>query len=187
MRYEVTTAVASEVLSLATAKAHLRVETAFTDDDTLITALISVARDEAELITQRAIGAQTITLCASSFAGLELRHPPITAVTSITYADENGDSQTLSTSVYYVDYASEVARVRLKDGQVWPQLHAQGDTVQVVYTAGYTAGNVPPLIKQWMLLRIGSLYETREADSDRPPVPTEFVVRLLDRYRVLAP
>jgi hypothetical protein len=52
----------------------------------------------------------------------------------------------------------------------------------VTYVAGYET--CPEAIRAWMLLRIGTLYRHREADSDKPATMSDFVNRLIDRYRL---
>lgn len=62
----------------------------------------------------------------------------------------------------------------------------------VIDLAGTPAGSnlvgvVPAVLRQWILLAIGELYENRERSiSDRPVVPHEFVDGLLDTYRIVA-
>ena len=62
-----TSAPATEPVSLAEAKLHLRVETVMTDDDTLIQALITAARQTAESITRRAFITQSWKLVLDQF------------------------------------------------------------------------------------------------------------------------
>jgi hypothetical protein len=58
---------AAEPVTLAEAKLHLRVETGFTDDDALITAMITAARARAETVTRRAFVSQVWKLVLDQF------------------------------------------------------------------------------------------------------------------------
>lgn len=57
----------TEPVTLAEAKLHLRIETAMTDDDTYISALITAARQSAETITRRAFIIQVWRLVLDAF------------------------------------------------------------------------------------------------------------------------
>jgi uncharacterized phiE125 gp8 family phage protein len=67
MPFVLVTPPASEPVSLAEAKLHLRVETGMTDDDTLISALIVAARQVVETITRRALITQVWKLVLDQF------------------------------------------------------------------------------------------------------------------------
>lgn len=177
----VTTAVASEIVTSNEVKANSRIDG--TDDDTLIGTLISAARAAAEQATQQAIGSQTRKLLTSSFCDLYL-HPPVTSITSITYTDVDGASQTLSSSVYYLDESGLWPVVRLKTGQSWPSLYSQRGVVAVTYVCGYTSATAPQDLKRWVIMAAGAMYENRETDAERPASPLQFAERLLDPYRM---
>jgi uncharacterized phiE125 gp8 family phage protein len=65
MSIQITTPTSTEPITLAEAKAHLRVD--FTDDDVLIGALISAARQYAENITRRALITQQWKMTLDQF------------------------------------------------------------------------------------------------------------------------
>ena len=180
---ELVTAVATEPVTLAEAKLHLRVDSGTHPDDNLITALISVAREAAEHQTGRSLAAQTWKLHADCFGELELERPPVTSVTWVKYYDATNTQQTLSSTVYYVDYADTIPEIKLAYGQVWPVLYPRDDTVSVQYVTGYTT--IPPCAKQWILCMIGALYENRELVSERGVISLGFLDRLLDPVRIL--
>jgi uncharacterized phiE125 gp8 family phage protein len=154
-----------EPVSTAEAKAHLRVDGS--DDDSYIAALITTARMHVEAILRRALITQTWKLVLDSWPDevLKLPKPPLASVSSVTYLDENGESQTFSPDDYIVDTASEPGRLTLAKDASWPseELYPLG-AVNIQYVAGYAdADAVPQAYKQAMLLLIGHFYENREA------------------------
>jgi len=101
--------------------------------------------------------------------------PPLRSVTSITYVDTNGDTQTLSSALYTVDTASEPGRIVPVYQEVWPSTRGQIDAVTVRFVCGYEPGasaspptdadyqlNVPKPIKAAIKLLVAELYEHRE-------------------------
>ena len=94
--------------------------------------------------------------------------PPLQSITSITYVDEDGATQTLATSVYSVDAPTgpTCARGRIypKYEQEWPTTRCEPGAVTVTFVAGYgtTGASVPARLKMGMLYDIGTLYEIRE-------------------------
>jgi uncharacterized phiE125 gp8 family phage protein len=180
------TAPATEPLTLAEAKLHLRVDA--TDEDTMITSLISVARHECENRTGRALITQTWEVTLDCFEdSMELPHPPLQTVSSVKYLDEDEVEQTLGTTVYRVDGYAEPARVTRTYGETWPDVALDyPNAVRIRYVAGYgdDATDVPPPLKQWMLLHIGHWYANREASAkDLRTLP--MLDGLLDPYRVV--
>jgi uncharacterized phiE125 gp8 family phage protein len=180
------TAPATEPLTLSEAKLHLRVDV--TDDDTLITSMIKVARQQAEQELRRALITQTIDVYFDAF-GTRLLLPPVSAVSAITYVDTAGATQTLAADQYLVDVISEPAKVCPAYAVTWPATRDQANAVKVRCTAGYgNAAAVPEAIKQWMLMRISSMYDNRAeyaaAGRDVKVASLPFVDSLLDPYRV---
>lgn len=162
----VTTAPASEPVTLAEAKGHCRVESSFTDDDDEISAMIKTARGLVEKNTERALMPQTLTLWLDSFPQeIELRKCPVASGTvAITYVDSNGDTQTLPTNEYSVDWHGEPGRITPAYGYFWPVTRLQVNAVSVVYSAGYaTADLVPSEAKHAIKLLVGHWYKNREA------------------------
>ena len=166
------TAPAELPLSLAETKAHLRVDDTSSDD--LISRLIGAAVshvDGAEGWLGRALISQTWELALDAFPTTEKREivvplPPLQSITSITYVDTNGATQTLSTDVYDLvgDGGKQPARIVEAHGETWPSTRSQREAVTVRFVAGYgdTASDVPEAIRHGLLLMIGHLYEHRE-------------------------
>lgn len=189
---------AIEPITLAEAKAHLRVD--HSNDDTKINMLIRAARrhvDGPYGFLGRALVTQTWELVIDKFPTNELKIPlpPLQSVTSIHYDDSAGVQQLLASTEYTVDDVSEPGWV-VPVTTGWPTSLFEGiNAVRVQFVAGYDAtsdsppdlaGNIPDDIKAAMLLDIGNLYEHREEviigqTAVRLPSGAE---RLLRPYRV---
>lgn len=160
-----------EPLTLDEAKAHCRVDGA--TDDALLTALVQVAREWCEGVTERALVTQTWRLTLDAFpldprdpcAPIRLPRPPLQAVTSVQYVDATGATQTLDPAQYVVEPGTLPGQIRLAYGAAWPMTRRQPGAVTITYTAGYGAAatDVPAALRQAMLLMIGDLYANREA------------------------
>lgn len=135
-----------------------------TDDD-LVNRMISSARWMHEVHTRRQFITATWTGYLDRFPcgnTIWAPKPPLISVTSITYTDENGDSQTLTENTdFVVDIASEPARVSLGFDQSWPPTRVENNAVVMVFVAGYgaAASTVPALLRQAILLQIESWFD----------------------------
>lgn len=166
-RLKLTSAPSVEPLSLSDAKTHCRVDT--TDDDTYITALITVARKYVERRTKRALITQTWEYVMDDFpAHFDVPLPPLQSVTSITYTDTNGDSQTLASSYYTVDTYSEPARIVEAVGKDWPSTYDDVNVVKVTFVAGYgdAASDVDVDLIHAIKMLVAHWYEFREPVTD---------------------
>lgn len=163
-----------------------------TTADPQLRLLMASARYAAETLTRRALVTQTWDLYLDAFRPWEntLPKPKLQSVDAITYVDSNGDTQTLDASQYKVDLAGEPARIAPAFGLVWPVTRWEMNAVKIRYTCGYGAASaVPEGIKQWMLMRIGTLYENPSAividqRSAMVVMPPEFIDGLLDPFVV---
>lgn len=165
MRLRLITPPTGEPLTLAEARAHLRVT--HTDEDALIARLITVAREHIDGpggILGRAILPQTWALSLDGFPSgdIALPLPPLASVDSIDYTDTDGAPQTVSASVYGVDGAAGI--VYLKFGQSWPTARDERGAVVVTFTCG--DASVPERLRAAMLLHIADLYANREAQGE---------------------
>lgn len=158
-----------EPITLAEAKAHLRVDGS--QEDTLILALMRAARESAESVTGRKLVEQVWDWTLDAFpVALRLPLAPVRSIISISYRDTAGASQTLPSALYQTDLAAEPGLILPVFGQVWPQTQPALNAVTVRLAAGYAAGaggdygaNVPAAIKAAMLLLVGHLFAHREA------------------------
>ena len=109
----------SEPVTLAECKTWLRVDIA--DDDALLSALVTAARDAHELYCNRAYITQTWQLTLDYFPPtIQLWRCPVLAITSVQYVDSAGATQTLAGSKYQLDNASEPERLDPAYNEVWP-------------------------------------------------------------------
>jgi len=177
----------TEPVSLAEAKAHLRVT--HTDEDSLIAELIAAARQWFEEQTYRALVTQTWDLKLDEFPRgedpIRLPRAPLQSVTSITYTDTVGATQTLAAAAYVVSATRQPGVIRPAYGYVWPEAQDKPDAVTVRFVAGYgAAAAVPAQIKAAIKLLIGQLYEFREQLTERPtqeiPAGAQRIMQLYD-------
>ena len=180
--YQVTTGPASEPFTTSEVKNYLKVDSS--TDDTFIDSLIQAARESAEKYAQLALISQTVTEkfdCLHAY-GLRLSVSPLISVTSISYLDSGGNSQTLSTDYYDTDTYLRPPLIFRKYGATFPTTYAQRNAVTVVYTAGYASTSaIPWPIKTAMLLMIGEWYNNRQDSVRNMPTAAMF---FLDQYRI---
>lgn len=182
------TAPAEEPITLAEAKLNLRVDQ--TAEDSLITALIKTARQAAEHRSNTALITQTLDYYLDRFPCWEIELPqgPLQSISSITYVDTDGATQTLNSAEYLVDVAHERGRITPAFGNVWPATREQINAIKIRYSAGYgAAAAVPSEIKQWMHLAIATWYENRAAiltGGTVADLPDDFFGHLLGAHRV---
>lgn len=156
---------AIEPVTLEEAKVHLRVT--HSSEDTLITALITAAREYVENVIGRKMITQTWDLIYDYFPGdaIKLPFPPLVEVVSVNYLDENAEAQVLASTEYVVDDKSEPGWVSPVDA--WPATQETINAMSIRFTAGYgvTSDYVPAGLRAAILLVLGDLYENREARS----------------------
>jgi len=179
MRYKVTTISSNLVVTLADAKLWLKIDSD-TTEDALITSLIHSAVNDFESYCNRAVRSQTVEMKFNDFSEtIELMRSPVASITSITYKDSDGASQTLSSSVYELDSWALPNRVVLKWGQSYPA----GTDVKVTYTAGYSeVASIPDGIKTVIKVMIRDYYKNRDNPNRRW---TTMVERMMEHYRIV--
>lgn len=169
MALKIFTEPASEPVTTAEAKLHLRVD--HSSEDAAIGTWIMTAREKVEMDTRRALITQTWDLTLDEWPEedfIEAPFPPLASVTSITYIDDEGVSHTFANTNYIVDAQSAPGRIVLEDGSAWPAdslRSANGITVRFVCGYGAAGSSVPASLRSAMLLLIGHYYENREATS----------------------
>lgn len=158
-----TTPPAVHPIALSDAERHV-----FSDDpgDSLaIKRMVRAATHMVQTETARQFVNATWTLTLDSFpAAIELRVCPVQSVTSVKYYDTAGAQQTLDSSDYLVDTASEPGRITPAPNTVWPVTQQRANAVEVVFTAGYGDSHygVPEAAQQAILLLVGNWFANRE-------------------------
>lgn len=194
---------ASEPVTTAEAKAHLRVD--LDDDDALIDGLVAAARQYCEQAISRSFLETTWDLTLSAFpawgvtteraasgrlvypatstplerltAGrIDLPIADLRSVASITYLDAAGDTRTLDPSAYRV-VTGAPGRIVPAYGTAWPAHRIYDEAVTVRFVAGYgaDAASVPDCVKHAIKLLVGHWYVNREAVVLTGAVPQELL------------
>lgn len=124
-----------ECMTLKELKDHLSITSS--DDDALLTSMLTTARSYVEQSHDVAIVTRTLSWHIDNFPGKDILFLPVWPVQSvvITYVDGNGDSQTLSSSLYRTDFKHNPARVEIISG--WPGTDDIINAVTVTIVAGF--------------------------------------------------
>ena len=154
---------AQEPLTLDEARQHCAITQV--DDNALVLAYLTAARQAAETALQRGLFTQTRVVQCSNFAEtVWLPYAaPLQSVTSIQYYDANDVSQTLDSSYYVVETQGEPGCVSRAPAMAWPSLSAERRMpVTITYVCGWTdPALIPESIKQ------GIRYYVAALDADR--------------------
>lgn len=198
-QWKVTTAPASEPVTVEELKTFARIDTS--TEDSLLSGLITSVRQASELYCGRAFIEQTITLYFDFWPGAmavpnsmylawgtslmtELPLPPLISVTSISTLDEAGVATVYSSDNYFVRTDAEPGQVVIKNGATPPiNTNRYFGGYKIIYKAGYgsAASDVPESIKLGIKLWATMIYENRLPIND----PPWEVKTMLDPYRIM--
>jgi uncharacterized phiE125 gp8 family phage protein len=163
-----TTPPASEPLTLAEAKAHLRVLHA--DEDQLISELIKSARRQAESATGLRFIQQIWSVYYDDWPEtgvIELPIAPVIAITDVKTYSEDSIAAVIDPAHYFADRLSRPPRLLLRPDRIWARPGRIANGIEVVVTAGFgaTAASVPEPLRQAMLQLIAHRYTHRGEDE----------------------
>ncbi|MBS0536881.1 MAG: phage head-tail connector protein [Proteobacteria bacterium] len=181
------TAPAAEPLSLAEAKAFLRVE--HDDDDDVIASLITAARIHVEGQTRRALITQNWRLTRDAWPAdgrLSVTPAPLQALTAVRVYDAGGNAASLDLQSFVVDTAG-AAIAFAPWAMTQPGRGAAGIELDVTVGYGAAASDVPEALRQAARLLLAHWYENRGlATLGTVTVLPTTVAALLAPYRMLS-
>ena len=159
------TAPTVEPVTLAMAKAHLRIDSA--DLDANLATEIIAAREYVEGQTRRILAPATWDF---TFADLcsEIVFPvtPVISVTSVSYVDTNGATQTLASNQYQTVGLGDDSLPRIVPAYdvEWPSVRDQPEAVTVRARCGYEYGSpavisIPQALRYAILLQVELLHD----------------------------
>jgi uncharacterized phiE125 gp8 family phage protein len=160
----------AEPLTLQEAKDWVREST--NDNDSLLTALITVARQEAENRCGRAIALARFRLTLDEFPPqIDLPYPLVRQIISLSYREPDGNLAVLDAAGYVLDNGNYTSNwVYPAQNYEWPETWDEPNGVIVEFEAGFDNQAVPENLKLWMKLAIGAWYDVR-AGMDLSPLP----------------
>lgn len=172
-----------EPVTVAEAKAHLRVDNS--NSDTEIASMVTAAREWCEQYLDRTLVNTQWVMRFDSFPpdgtqDIELPRPPMslagtTTAVSVTFTAETGGTQAYSTASFRVDRNSTPGAVKTLYGQTWPPHLMDDNAVSVTWWGGYgSAGStVPAAVRHAILMLVGHWYESRQAAVGTGAVPQD--------------
>ena len=187
MALTLTSGPAEEPVTVAEAKAHLRIDGSA--EDILIASLIVTSRLHVEAALGLALITQSWRLSLDAWpedgvVRFQLR--PIRSIASVTVKDVTGTPATVAAEDYLLDGLAVRPRLIARDGK-WPAPGLRANGIDIEFTAGIgdEAGDVPQQIRHAILLLVAHWYEHRdplEIGSAAAAIPAP-VSDLLKPYR----
>lgn len=151
------TAPAETPITLAEAKAHLRVDGSA--EDPQIQSLIdtAVALIDGDGSLGRAMVTQTWSKWVSQTPGVvRIGMGPFIGLTAVDYYDADNVLQSATLADFEVRLDGDFVNIRPKSGKVWPNAYIRDDSIKLTFTAGYgAAADVPENLKSAIKLLIG--------------------------------
>lgn len=201
---------AIEPLTLDETKIFLRVDQ--TNDDALITTLITAARMFCEANTGRSLITRSYSLFLDRWPGarsphsfipgmedqqyripvalemctVALPYPPLLSVVQINIYAADNSVTVFDSGSYFVDTAGVPGRLVLTSGTVPPLPGRIANGIEIQFTAGYGSSedDVPILLRQGMLQVIAHLYEHR-GDSPDQALLASGAAAIFQPYRLM--
>lgn len=188
MALVLTSPAAVEPISVAEAKAHLRLDG--TADDVLISSLILTSRLHIEAALGLALITQGWRLVLDRWpkrATIPLPLRLVQSIQSVSVLAADGTPDVLSATDYFLDHADQPPRLVPLAGH-WPDPGRVAAGIEIAFTAGFgdTAQDVPEPIRHALLLLVTHWYEHRdpiEIGAPETAIPRA-VSELLMPYRV---
>ena len=180
------TAPAQEPLSLAEAKAFLRVE--HEADDGLIALLIAAARLAVEGETRRALLSQEWRLVRDAWpqsGRIAVTPAPLTAVTAARVYDEAGAAHTVDAQAFIVD-AARAALAFAPWSLPAPGRAVAGIEIDVAVGYGEDADDMPEPLRQAIRMLVAHWYDNRGVVAAEGRTLPRGVAALIAPYRMVS-
>ncbi len=177
----------SEPVTLFELKVAAKIDADLTGEDDYITALGKAARSSAEQYMNRIVVTQQFERSLDAFpdGGIQLAWPYVTTIDSVTYIDANGDSQTLSNTLYSLDNRELPGWVLPAEDTDWPATLDTANAVRVLFTSGWGEGSVPEDVKTFIKMRVATLYRNREQLGGKAAdLHRDYTIGMLDRWAI---
>lgn len=161
MQEEIIKEETGDIVALDLVKKHLRIEPDYTDDDELIKVYIESAIDQVVNFTERPLVLQRTVYTTNKFEDFVFERKALNdTIEKIEYqATSEGESLVLPGTSYSVtQQGSELFKVTFKEKPA-------AVNVQIFITQGYTATDLPKVIKQAIFLLVTDAYERRENNA----------------------
>ncbi|MGF9562575.1 head-tail connector protein [Neorhizobium sp. JUb45] len=186
MTYILTTPPTAEPITLADVKAHLRLDDG--NEDTLISSLITTAREHLERETGLCLITQTWRLCLDLWPRdgiLKIVRFPVQAIENVTVYDAAGAPVDVSLEDHLLDGQSRPVRLWLRDPPAPGQVM---NGIEITFVAGFGEGgaDVPDGLKRAMLLHVAHMFAFRGVvalESQPAGIPDGYE-RLIASYRL---
>ena len=174
----------TEPVSLAEAKAHLGIDSTFTDDDLYIQSLISAARHHVETVSDRTLVRSQWQLKLDLFPSwdIELPRPPIApGDVVVTYVPSARPNAVESYTAFRVDRDSTPGVIRPEWNGSWPSARGAENDITITYWAGYgeSGTSTPPPARHCILMLAAHWFAQREAVIQGGMNPVPMAVELL--------
>jgi len=171
----------AEIVSLARAKKHLKIEPSFTEEDDLIEGYISAAIEASENFIGGHILEKDMTIKMNAFdSPLVFEAFPLQSVTAVKYYPLGSEvlTEMLPAKYSLTTVGPKVFTLRFKESV--PQTAERFDAVTVIVKVGNASGKTPKTISHAILLQVGDMNERRE---DRTAVMSTAAMALLRPHK----
>ena len=158
----ITQTAAPTVLPVSLDELKTRLKIDHVDEDSIIQSYLEAATEYAQEYQWSQLITATYVERFDRFpCCICLQRNPVQSVTSVSYVDTSGNTQTLVANTdYTVDIYSKPARIIPAYSKWWPATRCHINDVIVTYVAGYgdSQANVPDEIKHALMLKASQQY-----------------------------
>jgi uncharacterized phiE125 gp8 family phage protein len=177
--------ISPEIISLATARKQLQLESDFTEDDALISTYIDAAISEAEHFINSEISEKKFKVQGKSFSdAMAFNKQILQSVESVKYTPVTGVEATIDVANYSIVNVDKYEnQIEFSEDFVYPEVKPYTATaVQIEFTVGYPEGKVPKAMQKALLLMISESYEFRTDTVKEKSTAAENTLRKFRRY-----